>query len=375
MRFKSRMAYEHVQLLHNVIVPISRLTGGGGGLDGSTSRSIGSGTTVYLDPEVVRISSRGGAGRTSDGGGGGINSQPGGGGGDVGVEGISCFTELIAMHGIFLDLKIESIADNVIIFDIDLVQLRTALAATLHSLGGGHGSSGTGGGNGDKSTPLHNSGGEDYRNSSFSSRSRNSSSFYSTPSVIVVMKLAKRGGLPCLCLDTSCANGTLDIHHAVPVRILRAEEWQNHLPPVVPHPDVQLEFQLDRPFRPVVERLKALSRTIYLEGSMTGELVLRIDNDAVSIKTFYDKLIPRVDDESPHSRTQDPASCTLKVDSKKLLASLQWQSSMTRSSISSYILCMIENEMLVIHVLLNPEDVGFFTYYIPVHYLSSDMMD
>jgi len=151
---------------------------------------------------------------------------------------------------------------------------------------------------------------------------------------------------------------------------------RNHLPPVVPHPDVQLEFQLDRPFRPVIERLKALSPTIYLEGSMAGELVLRIDNDAVAIKTFYDKLIPRVDDEASHSRTDVPASCTLKVDSKKLLASLQWQSSMTRSSVSSYILCMIENEMLVVHVLLNPEDVGFFTYYIPVHYLSHDnMMD
>jgi HUS1 checkpoint protein len=378
MRFKSRLAYEHVQLLHNVIVPISRLTGGGGGPDGNSRSSIGSGTTMYLDPEVLRISSRGGAGRTSDGG--GINSSQlgGGGGGDVGVEGISCFTELIAMHGIFLDLKIESIADNVIVFDIDLVQLRTALAATLQSLGGGSGnSSGAGGGDGAKTTPLYNSGGggEDYRNSSYSSRRRSSSSFYSTPSVIVVMKLAKRGGLPCLCLDTSCANGTLDIHHAVPVRILRAEEWQNHLPPVVPHPDVQLEFQLDRPFRPVIERLKALSPTIYLEGSMAGELVLRIDNDAVSIKTFYDKLIPRIDDESPHFRSEDPASCTLKVDSKKLLASLQWQSSMTRSSVSSYIFCMIENEMLVVHVLLNPEDVGFFTYYIPVHYLSSDMMD
>lgn len=220
------MAFEHVQLFHNVIVPISRLTGGGAGvgLEGS-SRSIGSGTTMYLDPEVLRISSRGGAGRTSDGG-GGISSQlggGGGGGGDVGVEGISCFTELIAMHGIFLDLKIDSLADNVIVFDIDLVQLRTALAATLQSLGGGGGSCSTGAGDGAKSTPLHNSGD---RNSSFSSRSRSSSSFYSTPSVIVVMKLAKRGGLPCLCLDTSCANGTLDIHHAVPVRIFRAEEWQ-----------------------------------------------------------------------------------------------------------------------------------------------------
>ena len=101
MRFKSRMASEHLELLHNVIVPISRLTGGGSGPEG---KSIGSGTTMYLDPEVMRISSRGGAGKTVDGGG---VSQLGG--GEQEAEGIACFSELIAMHGIFLEHKIESI--------------------------------------------------------------------------------------------------------------------------------------------------------------------------------------------------------------------------------------------------------------------------
>ncbi len=200
------MATEHVQLLHNVIVPISRLAGSGGGPDG---KSIGSGTTMYLDPEVLRISSRGGAGRTVDGGG---SSQFGG--GDQGAEGIACFSELIAVNGIFLEHKIESIANNCIVFDIDLVQLRTALAATLQSMGG------CGARDGSKSAPLHNSSGD-----ARSASSHRSQSYFLT-SILVVMKLAKRGGLPCLCLDTSCANGTLDVHHAVPVRILRAEEWQ-----------------------------------------------------------------------------------------------------------------------------------------------------
>lgn len=204
MRFKSKLATEHLQLLHNVIVPISRLTGGGGG-------SIGSGTTIYLDPEHLRISSRGGAGSRVDGG----TSQLGG--AEQGAEGIACFAELIALNGIFLEHKIESIANNVIVFDIDLVQLRTALSATLQSLGGSGGDSGT------RSGPFYNSG-EDARNSSFSSR--NNTSYSSSSSILVVMKLAKRGGLPCLCLDTSCANGSLDVHHAIPVRILRAEEWQ-----------------------------------------------------------------------------------------------------------------------------------------------------
>ncbi|KAL3784240.1 hypothetical protein HJC23_013527 [Cyclotella cryptica] len=367
MRFKSLLAAEHIQLLHNVIVPISRLTGGGGGASSTShSDSIGAGSTIYLDPTVVRISSRGGAGSRVDGGNGGRS-------GGEGAEGIACFAELMAVDGIFLEHKIESIAGNVIVFDIDLVLFRTALAATLQSLGGGGGS--------DKSAPLHNSG-DDARNDSFRSSLESNAQFRSS-SFFVVMKLAKRSGMPCLCLDASCANGTFDVHHAVPVRILRAEEWQHHLPPVVNTPDVQLEFQLDRPLRPVIERMKSISPIIYIDGSMNGELVLRIDNDAVSIRTYYDKLIPRVEEEEEASDHDDGGAavgrpkkkCTLKVDSKKLLASLQWQSSMARGSVGSYIICMIENEMMVVHVMLNPEDLGFFTYYIPVHYLSRDVMD
>ena len=110
---------------------------------------------------------------------------------------------------------------------MDLVQLSTALAATLQSLGGAGG--GVGANSGGNNASFYDDGGGgggggggryDGRND----RSRRKSSS-SSSSVLVVMKLAKRGGLPCLCLDASCPNG-MDVHHAVPVSILRAEEWQ-----------------------------------------------------------------------------------------------------------------------------------------------------
>ena len=175
----------------------------------------------------------------------------GSGGGGGGTEGIACFAELASTNGIFLEHKIESVADDVIVFDIDLAQLRTALAATLQSAGsdsgngGGYGAGDNGNGGyaaAARSDPLYNSnnagngvggddnadnGGEEGR-SSKRKRSRfstGSSAGGGTP-FMVVMKLAKRGGLPCLCIDASCAGGALDVHHAVPVRILRAQEWQ-----------------------------------------------------------------------------------------------------------------------------------------------------
>ena len=327
---------------------------------------------------MLRISCRGGA-RSS------FNAADGN---DGGGEGIACFAELVATNGIFVEHKIESIAGNVIVFDIDLVQFRTALAATLQSMGSSASS-------GEKAAPLHNSYTED-THSSFR-QSLDNGQF--RDNFVVVMKLAKRSGLPCLCLDASCVNGTLDVHHAVPVRILRAEEWQcvpnyvflsihnpvvpsrdltlcyycppsnrNHLPPIVNTPDVQLEFQLERPLRAVIERMKSISPILYIDGSMSGEFVVRIDNDSVSIRTFYDKLVPWRDEASPSKDKK----CTLKLDSKKLLAALQWQQSMSRFTVRSYILCMIHNEMMVVHVILNPEELGFFTYYVPVHYLGDD---
>ena len=147
---------------------------------------------------------------------------------------------------------------------------------------------------------------------------------------------------------------------------------------------------------------------------MDGELTLRIDGDGASIRTFYGKLIPRFedleedndDDESENDgdgsedyfhddaddddddrehdnkrrRTTKKANktktCTLKGDSRKLGACLQWQGTMLLGrSVGSAVLCMVKNEMLCLHCMLNPGTVGFFTYYVPVHYLSPDQMD
>lgn len=114
-----------------------------------------------------------------------------------------------------------------------------------------------------------------------------------------------------------------------------------------------------------------------MEGSMAGELTLRIDGDGAHIRTFFSKLIPRFEDckvseEEATAEGAQPPRCTLKVDTKKLSICLQWQATMLRT-VGSALLCMVDNEMLVLHVSLNPESVGFFTYYIPVLFLSNDM--
>ena len=118
---------------------------------------------------------------------------------------------------------------------------------------------------------------------------------------------------------------------------------------------------------------------VYLEGNTKGELTIRVDTDGISLRTFYNNLIPHQQDENNptnNNNTLQEKTCTLKVDSKKLYTCLQWQTTMPlgRGLVNSAVICMMENEMLVLHVVLSCLN-GFFTYYIPVHFLTPDQMD
>ena len=357
MRFKAKLAVEQVHALHSLIGPIARLTGSPKHTGDSLNASAGEGSSlfvgssaagvsvVHLDPDHFRISVR--SGRAD-------------------ADGVACFAELLS-DKIFLEHRIESATNNAIVFEIDLYMLKTALHSIITSISittnNGHNSKG-----------LHNSN---------ASSTGSAFQFSSGALSVIVMKLAKKAGLPCLCIEAQQAGryGQIDQNHALPIRIMRATEMQYHLPPKISMPDVQLELPVDGrvPIRTVLERLKGISPQVYLDGSMAGELTLRIESDGASIRTFYNKLIPRFEDckgSQNEDMNSSPSSCTLKVDSKKMFSCFQWQTSMgIGRAVGSAVLCMVENEMLVVHVLLNPDDLGFFTYYIPVHFLSADHLD
>lgn len=371
MKFKANLSVPHTQLLYNLINPLSKLQSPASSANNSASASSSSpsSTILYLDDDKLVLSTRGSSHKNDS-------------------EGIFCFAELITTNGVFTSHVIDSLEnDNAILMEISLLQFKTALKGVLSTQKEANGAM--------------------------------------VVSHEVSIKLAKRnGGLPHLCFDVrdpftysatatnSNGNGGKDgigigVNYAIPVRIMRVDELQYHVPPRLGMPDVQLGLPRERPIRNVVERLRGIAPHLYIEGSMRGILTLRIDSDGASIRTSFDKLIPIHEDckssqsqsrarsqeeteqteqgqggatttttETQHrSQTQnEPIKCTLKVDSKKLHACLHWQATLGIRDISSAVLCMFENEMLVLDVTLNPE-IGRFMYYIPVHYISTDDMD
>ena len=336
MRFKAKLMNDQLALLHAVISPISKLQ------DANRHYAV-----LYLDRDYVRISCK-----TSE-------------------SGITCFAEL-GVSSLFVEHRIESAADNVIVCQVDLVSFRLALQSVV---GGGGG--------------FNKQQQKDGSSSSSNNNSNNNSSSTILNSLqhdVVILKLAKRNRLPCLCLEgrhaqSDLANHDVEIHQAIPVIILRRAEMQNHLPPQINIPQVQLELPIDRPIRPVIDKLKAIGPHVFVEGNMKGDLTIRLDHDGASMACFYNNLIPRWHEEDvergPVSIPNANSSCIVKVDSHKLSTCLQWQQQTEKQQqwqlpVTSCLLGMVQNEMLVLHVLLYPEKVGFFTYYLPVHFLHDE---
>lgn len=300
---------DQVALLYSIVNAISKL-------QDNNKLSI-----LYLDPEYVRISCKS-------------------------ETGITCFMEL--SKEIFLEHRIESAAENVIVCQVDLNSLKVALQSV-------HG--------------QYNS-----RNYSNQSNRQNQSVLQSVMAgqQMVILKLAKRNNMPCLCLDGQ--DDSVEIHQAIPVRVMRQSEMQYHLPPQINTPTVQLELPMDRPLKAIVDKLRQMGPHLYLEATMRGDLTVRLDHDGATLASFYSNLVPRWDEDEDQTQPHNPDShCVLKVDATKFGTCLQWQQSQLQ--VSSCLLGMVHNEMLVLHILLNPDHIGFFTYYIPVYFMHEDELE
>ena len=308
MRFKAKVLSDQVTLLYSIVNAISKL-------QDSNKHSI-----LYLDREFVRISCKS-------------------------ESGITCFMEL--SKDIFLEHRIESAAENVIVCQVDLNSLKLALQS------------------------VH---GQYYSRGYTQQNKQNQSVLQSVMAgqQTVILKLAKRNQMPCLCLDGQ--DDSVEIHQAIPVQVLRQSEMQYHLPPQINTPTVQLELPMDRPLKAIVDKLRQMGPHLYLEATMRGDLTVRLDHDGATLACFYSNLVPRWDEEGDQQTQSNPDShCVLKVDANKLSTCLQWQQSQLQ--VSSCLLGMVHNEMLVLHILLNPDHIGFFTYYIPVYFLHDDELE
>eukprot|EP00968_Pinguiococcus_pyrenoidosus_P023369 scaffold3726_cov270-Pinguiococcus_pyrenoidosus.AAC.9 len=181
------------------------------------------------------------------------------------------------------------------------------------------------------------------------------------------LKLTKRGGQPCLCLETRALE--VDVTHDIPVKVLKASEIEAYAPPEVPSPTVQLELMQSRQLRTIVDRLKVFDKYLYIDSSMAGNMTLRVQSGEVTVKTFFPNLTPRFDGMDEDAAIDNEV--TVRVDGKKLASVLAFYALSCECAIA----CFVEGYTFIIHVFLAPRSVGTLTYYLPIGVDDSSMLD
>ena len=224
-------------------------------------------------------------------------------------ESVLAFAELHQAE-LFYEYRIESQSENCILLEVDSAMLNTSLSSG-------------------KEAPL------------------------------IHMKLAKRMGQACLVIETRARD--VDIVHDLPIKVMRAQDIEHHLPPEVPAPDVQLELSLNRSIRNVVDRMRAIVKYMFIDAHMKGQLVLRAETEDATIKTYYTHLVPRFDSMEGEENVRD-RSASVKVDSKRLSQVMSTYS----MRVDTLICCLVIDHCLVMHAILDPPGAGTCTFYQPV---------
>ncbi|CAH0482193.1 unnamed protein product [Peronospora belbahrii] len=185
----------------------------------------------------------------------------------------------------------------------------------------------------------------------------------------VMLRLLKRDGRNFLCLRTRAVD--IDIVQSIPIELMAMSTMQHYKEPCVPAPQIAIEMPPLRALRSIVDRLKVMHKTLTVEASKMGTLILRIDTLPVTLQTLFAHLKYRGDlldedenddqEEVETERNRQEHSSSVTVDSKVLSKAILADGQSTESILC----CITENRAMVLHSILK-DAFGSFTCYIPV---------
>ncbi|CAI5737571.1 unnamed protein product [Peronospora destructor] len=180
----------------------------------------------------------------------------------------------------------------------------------------------------------------------------------------VMLRLLKRDGNNFLCLRTRAVD--IDIVQSIPIEVLAMSTVEHYKEPGVPAPQIAIEMPPLRALRSIVDTLKVMHKTLTVEISKMGTLILRIDTLPVTLQTLFAHLKYRDDlvdeeEEEEGERPRQEHSSSVTVDSKVLSKAIL----LDGQSTDSVLCCITENRAMVLHSIL-ADGFGSFTCYIPV---------
>lgn len=165
----------------------------------------------------------------------------------------------------------------------------------------------------------------------------------------VMLRLLKRDGKSFLCLRTRAVD--IDIVQNIPIEVLAMSTVEHYREPNVPAPQIAMEMPPLRSIRSIIDRLKALHRTITIEASKRGTLLFRIESNPLTLQTLFAHLRYRDDlieqDAGADAEGDAPMnghSSSVTVDTKVLSKAILVDSNSTETVLCCkfYIIMLVE---------------------------------
>ncbi|GLE04773.1 hypothetical protein PINS_up013752 [Pythium insidiosum] len=144
---------------------------------------------------------------------------------------------------------------------------------------------------------------------------------------------------------------------------------EHYREPNVPPPQMALEMPPLKNVRVIVDRLRAMHRSITIEASKKGTLALRIETHPLTMQTLFahlryrDDLIDDMADDSAQTTADADATgaFAVTVDAKVLSKAILADGNTT----DTVLCCITEHRAFVLHSILM-DGFGSFTCYLPV---------
>ena len=172
-----------------------------------------------------------------------------------------------------------------------------------------------------------------------------------------VIKLVKRGDIPCLCLEAKSAGGlTVDIVHDIPIKLQKVTDLIHYLPPDVPPPSVALALTRVKLMRSVVDKMIKMARTIQLTAHQVGRLAFKVDG-LCQVSSYITGLTPCYEETKLDVERDRNNIASVTVDNRKLSTLLGISHLLTHHSLLCKFVLYIGNKSYL-HFLI------FYLFYI-----------
>ncbi|PWN30543.1 cell cycle checkpoint [Jaminaea rosea] len=192
----------------------------------------------------------------------------------------------------------------------------------------------------------------------------------------VAIRLSKREGEPLLSMaiaNASHTGGRLEVVQDIGVRIIRASEANKMRDPMVPDPQVHIYMPKMFKVRSVVEKMRNVTRHIYVSANRSEEFLMSVEEPEVRIESKWAKCgHPRIHNESQQTSAASASTSDLeadktkhfrvKVDAKSLLKFLS-----SHILESRCIVCICQPLCVIFYVYVgDPKNTsGVVTFYLP----------